>query len=316
MELLTPQKAKIFFFGAAPFSQKILQGLLKEKIRPAVIVTQPNRPSGRGQSLAENSLKTFALENNLPIWQPFSFDEKILSAFENEKPDLFLTAAYGKIIPAQLLEIPRFHSLNVHPSLLPEFRGPAPIQTALLQDKKQTGITIMLMNDKMDEGDILLQKEVFIEKDDCYPQLEEKLAEATMEILPNALEKWIARQITPRPQEKSIASYTQLIKKEDGLINWEDSAQKIYNQHRAFFLWPKVYCFWQKRKIVLTEMTIDAQAENIEPAGKVIRTEKGLAIVANPGLVYPRKIQLEGRKEMTIKNFLNGCPDFVNSQLQ
>jgi methionyl-tRNA formyltransferase len=234
---------------------------------------------------------------------------------------LIIVAAYGKILPEKFLNIPGFGCVNVHTSLLPKLRGPSPIQNALLLGEKKTGATIMLMDKGMDTGDILTRFEVKIDPDDTTPTLTEKLGRFGAELLIKTIPLWINKQIKPEKQNESHATLCQLIEKEDGKIIWNKSAQTTYNQFRAFYPWPGIFCFWKDdtsiRRIKLTEISIDKDlTSDSRHLGEVFEQNNQLCIQTSSGSIIIQKIQMEGKKEMNADQFKNGHPTFVGSILK
>ncbi len=261
---------KFAFFGSSEFSVFVLQRLAEENIKPFLIITTEDKPRGRHLRLSPTPVKKWALEKNIPVFTNISEAEAI--AKENE---IFLVASYGKILPRKILDIPKYGVLNIHPSLLPKYRGPSPIQSAILNGDKETGITIMLMDEKVDHGPIISQKYFLIRENMDYEEMEKTLAflgaEEFMEIAP----KYILGQITPIPQNHQEASYTKLIKKQDGEINLKkNTPQSIDRKIRAFRRWPNVYFFVIKNnkpfRVIITKAKINKdilEIEKVKPEG-------------------------------------------------
>ena len=276
------------FFGTSEFSVKILEKLIESGYAPSLVVTAPDKPRGRKMALTPPPVKVSAQKYNLKIIQP----EK-LSDLDIECPsglDLFIVAAYGKIIPKSVLEIPKFGALNVHPSLLPKFRGPSPIQSFILSGEEKTGVTIMLMDEQVDHGQILSQKEfeALNPKSEIRnksqiqnlklnsKELEEKLAELGGQMLVDAIPKWVNGEIKPQEQDHGQATFTKKITKEDGLVDLEkDKPETIYKKFLAFQSWPGVYYFTEKEgkniRVIIADMeTKDNKLEikRVKPEGK------------------------------------------------
>ena len=230
------QKPKIIFFGTPEFSVKILEALRDNNLAPDLIITAPDKPVGRKMHLTSSAVKTWAKTHNVPV----EYDYKNLITL---KPDIGIVASFGKIIPADILKIPRYGFLNVHPSLLPKFRGSSPIQSAILSGDKETGVTIMLLNEKMDEGLILTNNKLQISNNITAKELEEKLAELGGKLLVETIPKWINGEIKPQLQDHGKATYTKKIMKEDGLIDWNEPPEIIDRKIRAFTPWPGAYTF-------------------------------------------------------------------------
>ncbi len=308
---------KIFFFGAPNFSAEILKNLLQEKININYLITHPDKKVGRRQKLTANPTKLLARNAGLPIKEFARLNKESLNFFQREKADLFIVAAYGQLIPKEILESARLGALNVHPSLLPQLRGPSPIQTTLLQGLKKTGTSIMLMTEKMDAGPIIYQEEVVIKDNDCYPQLEKKLINLSSRLLHKTVD-YIKKQekIPPaRPQNEKQVTYSQLIKKQDGLINWQKSAEQIYNRWRAFYQWPQIYSFYRGEKIILKEIKLSPiQQPRLKP-GTIFNSNGQILIQTGKNSLEIIKLQPAGKKEMSIHDFLNGHPHFISARL-
>jgi len=315
---------KIIFFGTASFAVDILKGLSEKKIPLAWIISQPDRPAGRKKIPKASPVTLWAKKENLPLQQFEKLDEKALDFLKKEQPDLFLVAAYGKILPKEILAIPSFGAINVHGSLLPLHRGASPVQEVLLTGQKETGISLILMNEKMDAGPLLVQKKILIEKKDDYLSLEKKLAQLSAEILPETLVQWLDKKITPQQQNEKLATFCPLIKKVDGEIDWGKPAEEIFNRFRAFSVWPGVYSFWTKKENSRLKISLfpknfqpDNPSSQTLPEGKVFLTEQGeLAVKANPGFLEIESLQLEGKKKMKAREFLLGQKTFLSAILE
>lgn len=314
---------KIFFFGTSFLAKKILCHLLENNLEIKCVITQPDKPAGRKKILKPSEVKIFAQQNNLPFKEYDKINKEALSFFRKEKPNLIITAAYGVILPKELVELPPLKCLNIHPSLLPKLRGAAPLQVALLKDLKETGVSVMLMDEKMDHGDILRQEKIPIENKDDYEKLENKIILALEEILIPTLENWQLGKIKPIPQNHDQSSFTKMISKKDGKIDWNESASEIYNQFRAFSRWPKTYSFWQKdeqqtpQKIIFENIEIEKSKKYSEKKnGEVLQMiDDKIAIKTKSGLIIIKELQLEGKKKTLMKNFVNGYPNFIGTIL-
>jgi methionyl-tRNA formyltransferase len=266
------------FFGSDDFFLKVL---IENNIRPQFVITQPDRPKGRNLQLTPPPIKTFCIENNIDVLQ---FEK--LNPKEIPTVDFFIVASYGKIISKEILDLPKFGTLNVHPSLLPKYRGASPIETAILNDDKNTGVTIMLMDEKMDHGPILMQKTVSFsewpKKDLIYKQLANIGGQMLVEIIPN----FINENLNPIEQNHNEATFTKLIKKEDGEILESDSDEKKWLKFIAYNPWPGTFFFINKK-------------------GKQIRVKISEAIFENDKFMIKNVIP-EGKNEMDYKSFENG----------
>jgi len=265
---------QIVFIGTPEFGAKILKGLTH---RPVLVITVPDKPVGRKKILTPSPVKKQAELFNIPV-------EYDLNKIKDV--DLIITAAYGKIIPKDILDIPKYGAINIHPSLLPKHRGPSPIQITILNGDKSTGVSIMLMDEEIDHGPIISSIEFPINKDYTYSELDSTLAEEAVKLLINTIPKWINKDIQARPQDHSKATYTKIIKKEDGEIDWKKTPQEIERQIRAFNPWPGTFTIWKGKTIKILE-----------------------AEVIKDKLVI-KKVQPEGKKPMTFEDFLRGHKDF------
>jgi len=314
---------KIFFFGAPHFSKEILQSLLENDIPIDTVVTHPNQPVGRKKQLVPTPTKIFALENNITVKEFHKLDDVAIEDIREAQPDLFIVASYGTILPTKLLSLAKFGALNVHPSLLPKLRGASPIQTALLDGLSETGTTIMLMDAGMDTGNIIKQEKLAIKPNATYPELEKQLLEPSTKLLSFVVKDITKTNKAPlsKKQNNSEATYTKIIKKQDGLIDWNKSAQEIYNQWRAFYNWPKIYTFYNNQKLTLTEIELFAKNDIMEDknsvTGKIYSNgKKDLLIGLSDGFIKINRLQLSGKNEMSAKDFLNGQSNFIGTILK
>ena len=317
-----PIELKVIFMGTSAFAAEVLKALLENKYNVVSVYTRPDKKVGRKKELQKSSVKEVAEKNKIKIFQPEKFDEKTVEDLKNQKPDLIVVTAYGRILPKAVLEVPGFGSINVHPSLLPRFRGPSPIQNAILEGEKETGTTIMLMSEEMDAGDILAQEKISISTDETYFDLSEKLASFSAELLLKTLPLWIKRKIVPEKQNDSEASYCQLIERSDGRVVWADDAISIYNRARAFSPWPGIFTFWEKDgcnlrlKLLKAALWKNYSQKNEKKIGEVFEEENKIAVQTSSGALVLEEVQLEGKSKMDIQEFINGYPNFLGSLLK
>ncbi len=306
---------RVVFMGTPEFAVPALRRLL-EAYQVVGVVTQPDRPAGRGRKLQPPPVKELALTQGLPVLQPRSLrkDPAALQAIADLRPDLIVVAAYGLILPQSVLDIPPHGCLNIHASLLPKYRGPAPIPAAILAGDKETGVTIMRMDAGMDTGPILAQRRTPIHPDDTTASLSARLAELGAELLSEVLPRWLKGEITPQPQDDAQATYCGLIRKEDGEIDWTQPAEAIARQVRAYDPWPGAFTFWRGQRLkVLRARPADLPADS--PAGTVILADKLPAVVTGQGALLLDEIQLAGKRAMPADTFIRGYRDFVGSRL-
>ncbi len=312
---------KITFFGAPHFSGEILKFLIENNFAPQLVVTHPDQPVGHKKILAPTETKTIANKNDIPVKEFSTLDREAIKYFQTNPPDLIITASYGLIIPKEIINSAKFGALNIHPSLLPKLRGATPIQTALWQGLKETGSTIMLMDAGMDAGDIVSQKQLSINPSDTYPQLEQKLIHLSAGLLLPIVQSIQKNKQKPigEIQNHTQVTFTALIKKQDGLIDWNKSAQEIYNQWRAFYDWPKIYTFYKQQKLTLTEIEIFSKSAilndvNIVTPGTVFKNEnKEILVQTGKCQIKINKLQLAGKQELNISDFINGQPKFIGT---
>ncbi len=320
---IKPNSINLVFMGTSNFAKKILASLLEREYNITAVYTQIDKPVGRKQEVIPTPVKHLAQKNKIKVFQPKKFDKQEIEKLKEMSPDLIIVADYGKILPPEVLEIPTFNCLNVHASLLPKLRGPSPIQNALWKGKRKTGVTIIIMNENIDTGDIVSQKEQNISKYDTFLTLEQKLAELGGDLLVQTIPLWINQKIEPRQQDESKATLCQLIERNDGRIFFEKTAKEIYNQYRALYPWPGIFAFWNDRetlkriKFIKISYNKNNPSEKF-PLGKVFKEEntQKIAVQTGQGIIYLEKVQLEGKFAFMIEEFINGYPHFIGSILK
>lgn len=304
---------EIVFIGNPEFGAIVLKKLAEE-YKLSLVITSPDKPAKRGKKLTPTSVKETAKKLKLPIFETEDNSE-IFSKLKEIKPDLLVSAACGQILPKEVLEIPTYRSLNVHPSLLPRHRGCSPIQTAILKGDKKTGVTIFLMDEKIDHGKIIAQKEHEIGNKN-YSQLEKELGELGAELLIDIIPKWTKDEIKAKEQ-KGESSYAPTLKKEDGRIDWFEKAEQIERKVRAFYSWPGTFAFWKEndKRIKILEIEAKDFKENLEP-GKTFLKDNLLCVKCKDKSLVIKKIQLEGKKPMSSEEFLRGNSEIIGSVLK
>lgn len=306
---------RVAFMGTPEFAVPTLRQLLAmPEVEVVVALTQPDRPSGRGRAVVESPVKAVAAAAGLPILQPRSLrkDAAAVEQLRGYAPDLIVVAAYGLILPASVLAIPRLGNINVHASLLPRWRGAAPITFALLAGDSVTGLTIMLMDEGMDTGAILTQSEEPIHADDTTGSLSARLAARGAALLGETLPRWVAGAIEPQPQPAEGITYTRLIKKEDGAIDWQRPAVEIERTVRAYQPWPSAYTLWNGAPLKVLRASVVAA---LGAPGEVVTVPGGAAVVAGDGALRLDEVQPAGKRPMAGKAFINGAPGFVGARL-
>ncbi|HOX21582.1 MAG TPA: methionyl-tRNA formyltransferase [Candidatus Paceibacterota bacterium] len=292
------QPIKIIFWGTPYFSAKILEALINADFSPILTITALDKPKGRGLEKQASEAKRMAIKHGLNVAQPQKLKEiSFLEQIRVLKPDLFVVASYGKIIPKEILEIPKLGCLNVHPSLLPCHRGASPIQATILSGEKETGVTIMLMDEEMDHGPILANSQFQIQNlKITFKELEEILIAESSRLLIETLPKWINGEIKPKPQDNNRATFCKIIKKEDAKINFNESAAVIERKIRAFNPWPGTYFEINAKKFKILEADVLADATPIaKKTGDIFCFNKKLAIQCREGVLIVEKIQPESK---------------------
>ena len=311
------QKYRVIFMGTSEFAVPILETLARASfLEIAAVYCQPDRPRDRGMACLGCPVKNKAQMLDLEIAQPLNFrDEAEIEKIRELKPDAIVVASYGMILPRAVLNIPQFSCLNIHPSLLPRYRGSAPIQGAIIDGEKETGISIMLLDEKMDHGSILAQRKIKIEQDDDIFSLSERLAKRGADLLLKILPSYFRGEIKPVPQDHAQATLTKMIRKEDGRIDWSEDAARIARKIRAYLGWPGSFTFWKNKRIIILE----AEAKNAdryrEKNGEVFNINSELYIQCGKNILKIKKLRLEGKKEVTGVEFLRGYPKIIGGIL-
>jgi len=284
--------SRIIFIGTSSFAVPILEKLIEHKYQILAIITGLDKPSGRKKELTSSPVKQTGLKHKLSILQPKRISD-LYDKISQLKPDLIITASYGQIIDKKILDIPRHGSVNLHPSLLPKYRGPSPIQTAILNGDKKTGISIMLMDEKMDHGPIISQKEIKISSNDTYQSLEKKLSSKSASFLIKILPQYIKEQIKPQTQDESQASYSKMLTRQDGKIDWEKTTEAIERKVRAFYPWPGTWTDLNGKRIKILK-------------AKAISKKQEASLPTGDGFLTLELVQPEGKKPMTGQEFFRG----------
>ena len=300
---------KVLFFGTPEFACPSLEVLLASSQKIIGVFTQPDRPKGRGQKLLPSPVKSLAMGKGLPFFQPGRIqDPSSLEVLRSLQPDLIVVVAYGQILPLSILSIPPGGCVNVHASLLPKYRGAAPIAWAILRGETRTGVTTMLMDPGMDTGPILLAEETAIGPEDTAGTLQDRLSRMGASLLQRTIEGLEKGTLAPQLQDPTQATYAPLIKKKDGKINWNAPARELFNLLRAFDPWPGAFTFWGGRTLKLFRPSL-LEEEAMETPGTVALVLKdGLRIATSRGYLLVRELQLENRPRMSVSEFLKGHP--------
>ena len=307
---------RVLFMGASPFAVPSLEILLAKGENIVGVFTQPDRPQGRGLKIKISLIKGLALENHLSLFQPVKINrDESVSIIKSLSPDIIVVAAFGQIISQRILDIPSFGCINVHASLLPKYRGAAPINWVVINGEKETGVTTMLMDKGLDTGNILLQRKVEIFPEENAGQLHDRLSFLGAEVLLETIERLKQGRLTSSKQEESEASYAPPLKKEDGVIDWEKPAEKIYNHIRGMNPWPGAFTYLEGEILKVFQAKHVIQGHPPEP-GKVVKTsDEGILVGAGEGYVLLTEIQLENHKRMPAAVFLRGHPLIIGTRL-
>ena len=312
---------KILFFGTPEFSVPFLDVLIQSKgFSLLAVVTQPDKPMGRGYEVQPSAIKLQAQHYQLPVLQPKTLRSKeIQKELEDYQADCFVVVAYGKMIPQEVLDIPKMGCLNVHPSLLPKYRGPSPMQWAILNGDKETGVSIMLLDTGMDTGHILTQEKIPLDPNETTKTLQAKVQHVAPTLLVNTLKMYASGTLSPQSQNNEQASLTRLLTKEDGHIDWTQTAKQIDQQFRALTPWPGMWTIWKRkgkalRLKILNMHLLDKKTDSL--AGTAQSFSDRLYIQTRTSAMEIIKLQPEGKQEMTAKEFLKGYGDIQEAKLQ
>ena len=300
---------KIVFMGTPDFAVPSLKALYEAGHEVKAVFCQPDKPKGRGYKLVPPPVKEFALEKNIPVYQPNSLKnggDEFIKILEELAPECIVVAAYGKILPKSVLDIPKFGCVNVHGSLLPKYRGAGPIQWAVLNDEKTTGITTMLMGEGLDTGDMLLKCETEIGENETAAELFDRLADMGADLIVETLEKLKKGEITPVPQNEEEATYAPMLTKELSPIDFTKTAREVHKQICGLSDWPCATTLINGKRLKVYHSEI-VEGNSDKPAGTVVKA-KDLTIACGEGLIRFTEIQAEGSKRMATADYLRGKP--------
>lgn len=305
------QNKLVFFGGSSIFAVPALRELA-ENFEIGLVVTNPEKPVGRKQESRRSMVEDRAGKIGLPVINVEKFTDEIIKKIKDLSPDFFVIVDYGKIIPQKLLDIPPQGAINVHPSELPKYRGASPLQTAILNGEKETAFSIMLIDAKVDHGPILAQKKVEINKNETYGELYKRLSEMYPDFLVETLKKYLSGEIRPIPQDDSKATFTKFLKREDGLIDWNKSAEEIERTVRAYDPWPGTYTEFKNKKIKILKSSVCSHPslchsrEGGNPGDLFKIPDKNLAAKCGQGTLILERVQPEGKRPMMGEEFIRG----------
>lgn len=296
---------RILFMGTPEFAQISLKAMLDDKREVVCVITQPDKPKGRGYELTPPPVKVLANEAGIDVYQPETLkDGAIKDILEKYMPDIIVVVAYGKILPEYVLNYPKYGCINIHGSLLPKYRGAAPIQRAVMDGEKVSGVTSMFMEKGLDTGDMLIKAEISIDEYMTAGELHDKLAVLGGDVLLKTLDEIKNGTVKPEKQDDSLSSYASQLKKEDGEIDWNEPAERISDKVRGLNPWPMAYSYLGKKRVVIDM----AYKENLSgKPGEVLSADKdGLRVSCGEGSVLIKNIKIEGKKKMSVEEYLNG----------
>ena len=297
---------RIIFMGTPAFACPTLQALLARGDDILAVVTQPDRPKGRGQQLASPPVKVLAETAGLPVMQPLKVRApEFIDSVRELAPDLIVVIAFGQILPKALLEVPRFGCINIHASLLPRYRGAAPINWCIINGETETGITTMQMDVGLDTGDMLVKKSIAIDPDEDASSLHDRLAALGADTLTETLDLLAKGELVPEAQDNDLTCYAPMLKKEDGAIDWTKDALAIKNLVRGVTPWPGAFTSWEGKTLKVCRGSV---APDTGSPGEVLRADRlGLEVACGSGSLLIDELQLEGRKRLPAAEFLAGC---------
>ena len=300
---------RILFCGTPQFAVPTLQHLLAHpEFEVLAVITQPDRPRGRGQEVSFSAVKQTALAAKIPVHQPEKIRApEVQELLQSYLPDFIVIIAYGQIIPARLLPIPKHGWINLHASLLPKYRGAAPINWAIVNGETRTGLTTMRIDAGMDTGDILLQQELGIGPIETAPELSTRLSEAGAPLMAETLRGLAAGKIAPRPQDHSQATLAPMLKRDDGRIDWNRTATEIYNRMRGFTPWPGAHSVFRGHSCHLWAEPVSNKKRDAPPGTLLLEGDELLVVCGGATLLSLLAVQLEGRKRVSALEFANGA---------
>lgn len=300
--------------GTPEFSVPSLERLIRDGHDIAAVFTQPDKPAGRGKHLNTPAIKALAVERGIPVHQPAKIktNDDVRAIFETISPDACVVAAYGKILPQWMLSIPRLGCINVHASLLPKYRGAAPINWSIANGERETGVTIMQMDAGMDTGPMLAQRSIYIGDQETAPELSTRLAQFGAELLSETLPRIERGGIEPVMQDHREATYAPMLKREDGLIDWRMTARQIANRVRAFQPWPGTYTNFRGGRLIVWrahEAVTRGDADSSAKPGTILNIdENGIEVVcSDASALLIEEVQIEGRRRVSAREFANGA---------
>ena len=297
---------RVIFMGTPEFACPTLQKLIDRGDQVVAVVTQPDRPKGRGQRLMPPPVKELAMRHDIPVYQPLKVRApEVVDALRELTPDVIVVVAFGQILPKSLLEIPRLGCINVHASLLPRYRGAAPLNWCIINGEHETGVTTMLMDVGLDTGPMLLKQATPLDENEDIVSLHDRMSVMGAELLSETLDGLIAGKIVPQEQDATQSCYASMLKNEDGRIDWQRDARSIHNQVRGLAVWPVAYTALDGQTVKIYRSKV---AEGSGQPGTVLRADKrGIEVACQQGSLIIEELQLAGKKRLDAASFLAGC---------
>jgi methionyl-tRNA formyltransferase len=313
---------RIVFMGTPEFATKPLEHLLLNRYEVVAVYTRPDRPAGRGRHTASPPVKTLAETWRLPVLQPASLGQPAVEAeLAGYNPDIVVVAAFGQVLPQAVLDMPRHGCINIHPSLLPRYRGASPIVSAILDGEEFTGVSIMLMDAGLDTGPVLARAQIAIGAEDTTGSLDGKLAGISAGLLQEVLERWPRGEIVPQPQNEAGATYCSVVTREQGEIDWSLPAVDIERRVRAFQPWPGCYTTWRGRRLKIIEAASLPEAgaagvgQVVALPPMVVRPGVAFGVGSGRGVLGICRLQMEGKRPVSAAEFLRGQRQFIGATL-
>ena len=300
---------KIIFMGSTEGALLCLEKLVEKGFRIEAVVTQPDRPAGRGRKIVSPPIKPYAIQKGIKVFQPEKIkDESFIKELEALSPDIIAVVAYGRILPEAILNIPPKKCINLHASLLPAYRGAAPVNWSIINGESETGVTTQLMAKELDAGDILLQSKENIRRDDTTSSLLERVMKKGADLLAETIEKWVNGDITPQRQDDSLVSFAPMLKKEDGLIDWGKRAEEVDALVRGVNPWPGAFTYISSEKIERLKVWNCRPLARSYPKeiGSIWVEDKRLIVTAGSGVVELLEVQPENKRRMKAEEYLQG----------
>ncbi len=298
---------KVVYMGTPDFAVGALESIIKAGHEVVLVVTQPDKPKGRGKEMQMTPVKQCALAHDIPVFQPVKIKEKdAVNYLKTFEADIFVVAAFGQILSSEILHMPKYGCVNIHASLLPMYRGAAPIQAVIINKEKETGVTIMQMDEGLDTGDMLMKEVIPIEADETGESLHDKLSELGANMIVKALAAIEDGSITATPQGDGKTCYASMLKKEMGCIDWNKSADDIEHLVRGLYPWPGTYTFLNGKMMKLCKVALSEVPVDGNPGEICLVTKDCLAVNTGEGTLEIRELQPEGKKRMTVHDFLLG----------